>query len=91
LAKRDFAGNFRAVMNEIEVLVGLLFAVAELALLASKLRLAYPILFVIGGLVLSFIPGLPVLQLRNDLVISDDVLRRIQRDIDLAEARFRHQ
>jgi CPA1 family monovalent cation:H+ antiporter len=32
-----------------------------------------------------------VLQLRNELVISDDVMRRIQRDIDLAEARLRHQ
>jgi monovalent cation/hydrogen antiporter len=31
-----------------------------------------------------------ILQLRNDNVISDEVLRRIQRDIDLAEARLRH-
>lgn len=32
-----------------------------------------------------------VLRLRNELVINDEVLRRIQRDIDLAEARLRHQ
>src|SRR3989449_3583884 len=33
-----------------------------------------------------------ILQLRNEGVISDEVLRRIQRDIDLAEARLRqHQ
>jgi CPA1 family monovalent cation:H+ antiporter len=31
-----------------------------------------------------------ILQLRNESVISDEVLRRIQRDIDLAEARLRH-
>ena len=31
-----------------------------------------------------------ILQLRNQNVISDEVLRRIQRDIDLAEARLRH-
>jgi CPA1 family monovalent cation:H+ antiporter len=31
-----------------------------------------------------------ILQLRNENVISDEVLRRIQRDIDLAEARLRH-
>jgi CPA1 family monovalent cation:H+ antiporter len=31
-----------------------------------------------------------ILELRNQSVISDDVLRRIQRDIDLAEARLRH-
>jgi CPA1 family monovalent cation:H+ antiporter len=29
-----------------------------------------------------------ILQLRNEHVINDDVLRRIQRDIDLAEARL---
>jgi CPA1 family monovalent cation:H+ antiporter len=33
-----------------------------------------------------------ILQLRNEDAISDEVLRRIQRDIDLAEARLRqHQ
>ena len=31
-----------------------------------------------------------IIQLRNQDVISDEVLRRIQRDIDLAEARLRH-
>jgi monovalent cation/hydrogen antiporter len=31
-----------------------------------------------------------ILQLRNENVISDEVLRRIQRDIDLAEVRLRH-
>jgi CPA1 family monovalent cation:H+ antiporter len=30
-----------------------------------------------------------IIQLRNERIISDDVLRRIQRDIDLAEARLR--
>ena len=29
-----------------------------------------------------------ILQLRNERVINDEVLRRIQRDIDLAEARL---
>jgi CPA1 family monovalent cation:H+ antiporter len=31
-----------------------------------------------------------ILHLRDLGVISDEVLRRIQRDIDLAEARLRH-
>jgi hypothetical protein len=31
-----------------------------------------------------------ILHLRNENVISDEVLRRIQRDIDLAEARLGH-
>jgi len=32
-----------------------------------------------------------ILQLRNDRVINDEVLRHIQRDIDLAEARLRQE
>jgi hypothetical protein len=31
-----------------------------------------------------------IIKLRNADVISDEVLRRIQRDIDLAEARLQH-
>jgi len=31
-----------------------------------------------------------ILQLRNEGIINDEVLRRIQRDIDLAEARLGH-
>jgi CPA1 family monovalent cation:H+ antiporter len=31
-----------------------------------------------------------IIQLRNEQVINDEVLRRIQRDIDLAEARLRN-
>jgi CPA1 family monovalent cation:H+ antiporter len=45
--------------HTVEIIFGLLVAVAGLALLARKMRVAYPILFVIGGLVLGFIPGCP--------------------------------
>ena len=31
-----------------------------------------------------------IIKLRNQDVINDEVLRRIERDIDLAEARLRH-
>jgi hypothetical protein len=30
-----------------------------------------------------------IIQLRDEYVINDEVLRRIQRDLDLAEARLR--
>lgn len=51
-----------------EIFVGLLLAVAVLALLARKLTIPYPILFVIGGLVLGLIPTLPKVRLEPDLV-----------------------
>jgi CPA1 family monovalent cation:H+ antiporter len=52
----------------VEIIVGLLLAVAVLALLARKLHIPYPILFVVGGLLLGWIPGLPKVHLNPDLV-----------------------
>ena len=52
----------------VEIFVGMLLAVAALALLARKLHIPYPILFVIGGLVLGIIPGLPKVRLDPELV-----------------------
>jgi Na+/H+ antiporter len=51
-----------------EIFVGLLLAVAVLAMLARKLHIPYPILFVIGGLLLGWIPGLPKVRLDPELV-----------------------
>ncbi len=35
---------------------------------AVKLKIAYPILLVIGGLVISFVPGLPMVKINPDLI-----------------------
>jgi len=52
----------------VEIFVGLLLAVAVLALLARQLHIPYPILFVIGGLLLGLIPKLPKVRLDPELV-----------------------
>ncbi len=49
--------------QRIDLMLGLLVAIAGLALLARKINIPYPILFVIGGLVIALIPGLPVIHL----------------------------
>jgi monovalent cation/hydrogen antiporter len=51
-----------------EIFVGLLLTVALLAMLARKVLIPYPILFVVGGLLLSWIPGLPKITLNPELV-----------------------
>ena len=51
------------------VLLTLLFAVAALALVAKRLRIAYPIVIVLGGLLLSLIPHLPRVSLEPDVVL----------------------
>jgi monovalent cation/hydrogen antiporter len=55
-------------MDQIEIVIGLLVVVAVLATLASRLGVPYPILFVIGGSVLGFVPGLPRVKLDPELV-----------------------
>src|SRR5689334_1508046 len=51
-----------------EIFVGMLLAVAALALIARRLHIPYPILFVIGGSLLGLIPGLPRVRLEPQVV-----------------------
>ena len=55
-------------MSPIETLFGLLVVVAALTWVAQRINIEYPILLVLGGLVLGFIPGLPRIQLDPDVV-----------------------
>jgi len=55
-------------MQNIELVLGLLVAVATLALLARKLPVPFPIVLVIGGLLLSLLPGLRPVRLNPELV-----------------------
>ena len=52
-----------------EVLLGLMVAVAALSALATVLGIPYPIVLVLGGLVLGLIPRLPQVVLPPDLVL----------------------
>lgn len=56
-------------MPDIEIVVGLLVAVIVLVTAARQIGVAYPILLVIGGLALGFVPGLPHVQLAPNLVL----------------------
>jgi Na+/H+ antiporter len=51
------------------VLLGLMVAVAALSVLARLLGVPYPILLVLGGLVVGFVPGMPPVELRPELVL----------------------
>jgi CPA1 family monovalent cation:H+ antiporter len=53
----------------ITLFVSLLVVVAALSALATRLEVPSPIVLVIGGLLLSFLPGLPPIDLEPDLVL----------------------
>jgi len=55
-------------MREIELVLLLLTLVTALTLVARRLTVPYPIVMVLGGLLLSQAPGLPEFQLPPDLV-----------------------
>ncbi|HKO82667.1 MAG TPA: Na+/H+ antiporter [Chitinophagaceae bacterium] len=48
--------------------ISLVIAILLLVMLAQKLKIAYPIVLVIGGLLLSLIPGLPVIHIDPELI-----------------------
>jgi monovalent cation/hydrogen antiporter len=57
-------------MREAELLLlGLMMAVVGLSILARVIRVPYPILLVLGGLVLGFVPGMPTIGLAPELVL----------------------
>lgn len=48
--------------------IGLLAVILFLVMLAQRIRLSYPIVLVLGGLMLSFIPGLPHITIDPELI-----------------------
>jgi len=53
----------------ITLVLGLLVATIFFASLATRLRVPYAILLVLGGALLGFFPGLPEVDLNPDLIL----------------------
>src|SRR5436190_1425338 len=58
------------MVGKTELFLICLVAVALLAIVARKIRVPYPILLTIGGVVLALVPGLPAIQLDPQLVFN---------------------
>ncbi len=54
-------------MSEVETVLGLLVLVTALAMLARLVAVPYPILLVIGGLLIGLVPGLPHVELEPEI------------------------
>src|SRR2546428_1750009 len=55
-------------MQQAETIVLLLGLVAALVVIAQKINLPYPVVLVLAGLALSFVPRLPEVKLNPDIV-----------------------
>jgi len=56
-------------MEPLVIVLGVLIAIAALYWVATRVGVPYPTLFVLGGLALAFVPGLPRIQLDPDLIL----------------------
>ncbi len=56
-------------MPDFELALLLLMTVAVIVTIARKLGIPYPILLVIAGLVIGFVPGIPQFKLVPELVL----------------------
>ena len=55
-------------MNDIEILIALVAAAILLVRVADAISVPYPIVLVLGGLAIGFVPGGPTLELEPDVV-----------------------
>ena len=56
-------------MEQLEVIFGLFVLLVVIATLARRIEVPYPILLVLGGLVIGLLPGLPTVELDPELVL----------------------
>ena len=54
--------------EQLPFMLALVAVIVLIEMLATKLRIAYPVLLVVAGLLISFIPGLPKVQADPDMI-----------------------
>src|ERR1700748_1651398 len=54
--------------EQLPFMLALVAAIVLIEMLATKLRIAYPVLLVVAGLSISFVPGLPKVQADPDMI-----------------------
>src|SRR4029079_7974944 len=57
-------------MGKTELILICLVVVTVLALIARKIRIPYPILLTVGGVLLAFVLGLPTIRLEPELIFN---------------------
>ncbi|MCC3217723.1 Na+/H+ antiporter [Chryseobacterium sp. X308] len=56
------------MLKDFEFYLFLVFLITMLIMLANKIKVAYPVLLVLAGLVISFIPGVPPVKIEPELL-----------------------
>ncbi|MES1215864.1 MAG: Na+/H+ antiporter [Bacteroidota bacterium] len=56
------------MLDDFPFYLSLIVAIVLLIMLANKIKVAYPVLLVVAGLAISFIPGIPVMHVNPELI-----------------------
>lgn len=56
------------MLENLSFYLGLIIVIVLLIMLAKKINVAYPILLVLAGLLISFIPGIPTIHIEPELI-----------------------
>jgi NhaP-type Na+/H+ or K+/H+ antiporter len=57
------------LVEQLGVVFGLFVLLVVIATLARRIKVPYPILLVVGGLLIGLLPGLPTVELDPELVL----------------------
>ena len=55
-------------MENVALIIILLFGITLLAVLSNKIKFPFPIVLVLSGIIISLIPGLPVISLKPEII-----------------------
>lgn len=64
----DYESQDHTMLDHFPFYLSLVIAIVLLVMLANKIKIAYPIILVIAGLLVSFIPGLPIVHVDPELI-----------------------
>jgi len=57
-----------SILHNFILYIGIIFLIMFLVMLANKIKVAYPIVLVIGGLLVSLVPGLPEITIDPEMI-----------------------
>lgn len=56
------------IEHQLVLIIALILAICILIMVSQRVKVAYPIMLVLGGVAMSFIPGMPRFNINPDLI-----------------------
>ena len=58
------------IEHQLVLIIALILAICVLIMVSQRIKVAYPIMLVLGGVAMSFIPGMPRFNINPDLIFG---------------------